>query len=301
MSYQYKMSHTGVNEPARQALGITRDEYALCAYAQFRGADPRSKKPGWCDDMKEEVSGFIGITRPGLYKMLDRMSEKGLIDIDAATGFFRITAAWMDALGVNKVDNSKKGRVNLVDTDCKLSLQSGVNLVTPNTKVKKDNSKIEGLKENAPASGENFTTVKTKPSNDLDTAAAGGAPANTDQRLDQTPTYTGAAKDTDPVNWAADRIMYFAIQNKETVKGWYEQKFVQPPANVAALRREVEVFISHFMGVSQYEFSALNTPVDFFKRRYTNWIETGKRLKKDAETKSPTNNLADVSRMPVRR
>lgn len=132
------------------ALDITRDEYALCSYVQYRQAD-RRVRAGWCADPKHELADFVGITRPGLYKMIDRLCGKDLLHIDATTGHLQVTGKWIDTendkKSVNKVYTEKKqslhGSVNKVDTDCKLSLHDAVNLVTPNIEVEYDNKKEE--------------------------------------------------------------------------------------------------------------------------------------------------------------
>lgn len=127
---------TTINEIARLHFGITRDEYALCQYIQYRLADPRGKMSGWCFDIKSDISKFIGITRPGLYKMLTRLEKLRLIDIDAPTGYLRVTGMWLD-FDSGKEETMQIGRkqslqpgVNKVDTGCKQSLHGGVNKVT---------------------------------------------------------------------------------------------------------------------------------------------------------------------------
>lgn len=145
-----RKNSTTINEVARLALDITRDEYALCSYVQYRQADRRAKA-GWCADPKHELADFVGITRPGLYKMIDRLCGKDLLHIDAGSGHLQVTGKWIDAENdkktVNKVYTNKKQSlqhsVNKVDTDCKLSLQHSVNLVTPNIEVEYDNKKEE--------------------------------------------------------------------------------------------------------------------------------------------------------------
>jgi DNA-binding MarR family transcriptional regulator len=135
---QIRKSTTSIKENARKSLEITRDEYALCSYAHYRCADPRMKAGGWCTDTKDEVADFVGISRPGLYKMMDRLEKKGLIEVQAGTGFIRATAFFIDTEHRNECKQSlqrPKSSVNKVDTDCKLSLQGGVNLVTPNIEV----------------------------------------------------------------------------------------------------------------------------------------------------------------------
>jgi DNA-binding MarR family transcriptional regulator len=135
---QIRKSTTSIKENARKSLEITRDEYALCSYAHYRCADPRMKAGGWCTDTKDEVADFVGISRPGLYKMMDRLEKKGLIEVQAGTGFIRATAFFIDTEHRNECKQSlqrPKSSVNKVYTDCKLSLQGGVNLVTPNIEV----------------------------------------------------------------------------------------------------------------------------------------------------------------------
>ncbi len=129
-----KKHTTNINEVARERLGITRDDYALCQYVQYRLADTRGKKSGWCSDKKEELAKFIGITRPGVYKMLERMERVGLLEIDPPTGFCRVTPKWIDTEQNRK--QSLQDDVNKVYKECKQSLHGGVNKVTRNIEEK---------------------------------------------------------------------------------------------------------------------------------------------------------------------
>jgi len=101
-----KKNYTNINEPARKFLKITRDEYGLCAYVQYRSADPRQKIRGWCCDPKQEIAEWVGVSRAGLYKMIDRLSEQNLLETDAK-GNLSVTAFWVDT-----------------ENNCKLSLQN---------------------------------------------------------------------------------------------------------------------------------------------------------------------------------
>ena len=123
---------TTINEAARQALRITRDDYALCSYVQYRQADRRGRA-GWCVDTKQEIADFIGITRQGLYKMIDRLCGENLLSVDAKTGDIQVTEKWIDA--ESECKQSLQRSVNKVDTECKQSLQRSVNKVTPNIEV----------------------------------------------------------------------------------------------------------------------------------------------------------------------
>ena len=96
MQKELKKRSTNVQEDTRRALDISRDEYALCSYVQYRAADARQKRAGWCCDDKDEIADFVGITRKGLYKMIARMELKGLIQT-GAVGSLRVTPMWIDA------------------------------------------------------------------------------------------------------------------------------------------------------------------------------------------------------------
>lgn len=89
------------------------------------------KKPGWCCDPKDDIADFVGISRPGLYKMVDRMILKGLIEADAPTSFLRATVNFIDSHDAKPSKQSLQRGVNKVDTDCKQSLHDDVNKVSP--------------------------------------------------------------------------------------------------------------------------------------------------------------------------
>jgi hypothetical protein len=126
-------------------LDISRDEYALCDYIQFRLADPRGKSGGWCYDTKHEIAEFIGISRPGLYKMMDRMEQARLLEIDPPTGFARVTGRWIDS--VSECKQSLQDGVNKVYNERKQSLQDGVNKVTLNKEKDIKREKIDYQQE----------------------------------------------------------------------------------------------------------------------------------------------------------
>ena len=143
-----KKRSTTIHEDVRRFLGITRDAYAMCSYIQYRCADSRQKRAGWCCDNKQDIADFVGLTRPGLYKMAERLSEIGLIEI-SDTGDFRATPKWIDSESNCKqsLQNGQEENVNKVYTDCKQSLQKkkkNVNKVYTDTyNIELEKSKIE--------------------------------------------------------------------------------------------------------------------------------------------------------------
>ena len=180
-----KKRTTNINESARSVLGITRDEYALCQYYHYRAGDPRGKKDGWCSDPKDDVAEFIGITRPGLYKMIARLAEQRLLETDPETGFVRATGKWVDT--ESECKQSLHGGVNKVDKGCKQSLHSDVNKVYAHNKVEKDIELEEReRRESAPAHAPENETLKAEKKEGGQVAPPAAAPP---PKTDVTLTY----------------------------------------------------------------------------------------------------------------
>lgn len=148
---EIKKGFTNISEHARRILGISRDEYALCSYAQYRSADSRQKIAGWCCDEKNEVAEFVGITRMGLYRMIQKLEEMGLIET-GAFGSIRATPKWIDTECACKQSlHDEAEGVNKVYAGRKQSLQNSpedVNKVYETNKVLSKNiskSKVEDV------------------------------------------------------------------------------------------------------------------------------------------------------------
>jgi len=174
---------TSINEEARAALDITRDEYALCQYALYRAADPRMKKAGWCSDTKQEVADFVGITPRGLYKMLHKLSDASLLEIDPATGFLRATAIFIDAENQKRSGTKFTPTMNKVHTDYEQSSHSDMNKVhTQYRGIVRVKSKSEGEQETAdaaPAPENQHSTLEAFSfSNNEQAAGAGPRPSD---------------------------------------------------------------------------------------------------------------------------
>ena len=129
-------------------MHITRDEYALCSYIQYRQADRRGRA-GWCVDTKDEVAKFVGITRAGLYKMVDRLAKESLLFVEPKSGALQVTEKWIDTESECKQSLQSKNderKQSLHATVNKVDKKSGesVNLVTPIYEV---NNKVKEIEE----------------------------------------------------------------------------------------------------------------------------------------------------------
>lgn len=153
---------TTINEVAREVLHITRDEYALCSYIQYRQADRRGRA-GWCVDTKDEVAKFVGITRAGLYKMVDRLAKESLLFVEPKSGALQVTEKWIDTESECKQSLQSKNderKQSLHATVNKVDKKSGesVNLVTPIYEV---NNKVKEIEEEINTPQAAFITTHT--------------------------------------------------------------------------------------------------------------------------------------------
>ncbi len=146
-----KKRSTTIHEDTRRMLAISRDAYAFCDYVHYRCADSRQKRAGWCCDNKQELADFVGLTRPGLYKMGERLVEIGLLEM-SSFGDYRATPQWIDADAKCKqsLQNSDEENVNKVYKKRKQSLQNSgenVNFVYNDTYILELENKREKLEE----------------------------------------------------------------------------------------------------------------------------------------------------------
>lgn len=147
---KFVKNSTTINEAARRELSITRDDYALCKYFHYRQGYSNKKTPGWCNDDKSAIAEFIGITRAGLYKMIDRLERLKLVETDPATGAMRATDFFLNTDNECKqsLQKGQSKRVNKVDSKCKQSLQSSVNKVTDKELMYSKNISKNELEQN---------------------------------------------------------------------------------------------------------------------------------------------------------
>lgn len=130
---------THIYEIARQRMGLSRDEYALCNYIATWASHPKSTRAGWCDRTFQQKADFIGITKRGVIKMQQRLAAIDLIETDPLTSYTRTTVAWFDAVIAAKNaehdEQSSPKRVNKVYPPDEQSSPDQMNNVHPHNDV----------------------------------------------------------------------------------------------------------------------------------------------------------------------
>ena len=296
-------------EDARRALDISRDEYALCSYVLYRQASSRADVPGWCCDSKDSIADFVGVTRPGLYKMIDRMERKGLMETNPVNGVIRTTAVFMDA------ENGCKQSLHSEKTDRKQSLHSTVNKVyTPGAKTvnkvtpiyrnKEDNiskSKYDivadaptedqtvfSIEIFEPSKKELLTLKAEKKKNKkapaprrekLSTPAAGDDYLRTIGQAPGLQPYQ-AEPTGDPVELAAEWMQ----ANAEQVKIWQERAGTQ--FDNKRLKEEAVKYFAYYQAKHGPDHMANVRPLYFFQRSFGGWLMNAKHYNAPGTSKA---------------
>ena len=309
-------------EEARRALDISRDEYALCSYVLYRQASSRATVPGWCCDPKDSVADFVGVSRPGLYKMIDRMEAKGLMETNPANGVIRTTAVFMDA------ENGCKQSLHFEKTDCKQSLHStvnkvytpgakSVNKVTPIYRNKEDNISKSKYDIVADAPTENQTvfsveifepskkeilTLETENTKKKKAPAARRAklptPAGNDSgaaylhSIGQTPTLQPYQSEPtgDPVDLATEWMQV----NAEQVKIWQERAGTQ--FDNKRLKEEAVKYFAYYQAKHGPDHMANTRPMYFFQRSFGGWLMSAKHYNTPFSTGTPKKQAVNDAR-----
>lgn len=95
---------TPVYERARQALKLTRDEYAFLHYVQTWTAHPDATFPGWCDRTQGQIAKWVGITERGLRKMAVRLIDDELLQQNEINKRYKVTRRWFELVNLARAE-----------------------------------------------------------------------------------------------------------------------------------------------------------------------------------------------------
>ena len=93
--------YTVILHHPRKQLGLTINEYCL-ADTVHKLSGNRSIVPGWCYAAKDSLADGISITRRGIHKMINRLKEKGILQVHEGTGYLRTTEIWRETVEISK-------------------------------------------------------------------------------------------------------------------------------------------------------------------------------------------------------
>jgi len=86
---------------SRKKLKLTINEYCL-ADSIHKLSSNRSVVPGWCYASKKHLGRSLGFSRQSIHNMINKLKEKGLVEIQEDTGYLRTTQLWYETIEVFK-------------------------------------------------------------------------------------------------------------------------------------------------------------------------------------------------------
>ena len=93
--------YTLVLHSARKHLDISINEYCL-ADTIHKLSGSRSPVPGWCYASKDQIGKSLGFSRQSIHSMINKLKAKGLIEVQAETGYLCSTELWRETVEILK-------------------------------------------------------------------------------------------------------------------------------------------------------------------------------------------------------
>jgi DNA-binding MarR family transcriptional regulator len=95
--------------------GITLNEYAIADSVYHLSNNPNSDFKGWCYASKETLGGFVGIDRATVFRIIDRLIEKGLVEKHPETAYLKTTDLWYNTVVLPKLDRRQSQNATVGD------------------------------------------------------------------------------------------------------------------------------------------------------------------------------------------
>lgn len=123
-------NYTTVYHKGRIELGLTNNEYCIADIICKLSSNPEGT--GWCYASKQKMSGFIGISRQSVIKIIKKLEFLKLVERNQETNHLKTTKKWYDTIIIG-CKESLRG-VNKVNTFSKKTVQDSVKKVNENRK-----------------------------------------------------------------------------------------------------------------------------------------------------------------------
>lgn len=127
---QEQLKFTTIYHKARIELDISLEDYCVADCIYHLSNNPDSKIQGWCWASKKYISGFICLGERTIFRCINELVKKGLLEKDDNTKHLRTTKKWYNNVVIPKAkkeyDNLSEGmperhsklrQVGIVDYD----------------------------------------------------------------------------------------------------------------------------------------------------------------------------------------
>ncbi len=160
------LNYTVINHTARIKFDLSMNEYAVADLIYHLSGHPDSAYSGWCYASKNTMEDMLGIAKRNILKIIERLTEKKLIEKHPITKHLKTTKRWYNNVIMKTGDESSPA----VTKDHQAGDETSPKVVTKDhryyTRIyNKDiyntvNGVVKGgIDENARAGGESHTGV----------------------------------------------------------------------------------------------------------------------------------------------
>jgi hypothetical protein len=99
-----KIRFVPVEFDLRDVLGVSTSEYILLWIIYYRQNAPGGT--GWCDETKQELGDYLGMTKRNVHILIDSLIKMQLIESHKDSKHLRITKKWYDRVILNREDEA---------------------------------------------------------------------------------------------------------------------------------------------------------------------------------------------------
>ncbi len=99
-----KIRFVPVEFDLRDVLGVSTSEYILCWIIYYRQNAPGGT--GWCDDTKQELGDYLGMTKRNVHTLIDGLIKMQLLELHRDNKHLRITKKWYNKVILNREDEA---------------------------------------------------------------------------------------------------------------------------------------------------------------------------------------------------
>jgi len=136
-----QINYTTINHTARKKLGLTILEYCLGDLIYNLSSNPKSVFPGWCYASKPKMAKMIESSEREVFRMINVLLEKKLIEKNPDTKYLRTTELWYDTV-IMKTARMSGVVTNWQGKDDKLAVDGGDKLAGNKDNIDKDNNNL---------------------------------------------------------------------------------------------------------------------------------------------------------------
>lgn len=118
-----QISYTTINHVARKELGISASEYMVADLIYNLSSNPKGSIQGWCYASKETMAEMLDIDSRTVFRAIDTLVTKGLVEKHPDTKHLRTTSLWYESVIIKPSDKMSYPATNSQKASDKMSVE----------------------------------------------------------------------------------------------------------------------------------------------------------------------------------